>query len=54
MKAIKYLLNLTGHYQQLIPNYAAITKPLTDLMEIAVRNRVAWGKSQDVVFNSLK
>ncbi|KAH9367116.1 hypothetical protein HPB48_014746 [Haemaphysalis longicornis] len=51
---LRYFLDLTWRYRKFIPNYAAIPKPLTQLMDTTGSNRVAWDKSQAAAFNILK
>ncbi|XP_077551257.1 uncharacterized protein LOC144164889 [Haemaphysalis longicornis] len=53
-RALQSFLGLANYYRKFIPNYAAISKPLTDLTKKGQRNRIAWGTAQEDAFNALK
>ncbi|PIK55020.1 hypothetical protein BSL78_08068 [Apostichopus japonicus] len=47
-------MGLVGYYSRFIPNFAAISAPLTDLTRGSNPNRVKWGSSQGAAFDTLK
>lgn len=53
-KAVQSFLGLTGYYRQFIPNYAEISKPLTDLTKKGQHHIVSWGPTQEKAFTVLK
>ncbi|XP_072143700.1 uncharacterized protein [Dermacentor andersoni] len=53
-KAVQSFLGLTGYYRKFIPNYAELTKPLTDLTKKGQSSTVVWGPTQEEAFTTLK
>ncbi|XP_037290408.2 uncharacterized protein LOC119185533 [Rhipicephalus microplus] len=53
-KAVQSFLGLTGYYRKFIPNYAELTKPLTDLTRKGQSHTVSWGAHQEEAFTALK
>ncbi|XP_021346951.1 uncharacterized protein LOC110446237 [Mizuhopecten yessoensis] len=53
-KQVRSFLGLAGFYRKFIPNFAAISVPLTDLTKKGGANKVVWGESQEIAFNTLK
>ena len=47
-------LGLTGYYQMLIPNYASIATPLTNLIRKCAPNKVMWNQGCEEAFKKLK
>ena len=53
-KQLRSFLGLIGYYRQFIPNFAAISVPLTDLTKKNEPNRLQWSDAQDRAFETLK
>ncbi|XP_060070261.1 uncharacterized protein LOC132550238 [Ylistrum balloti] len=53
-KQVRSFLGLAGFYRKFIPNFAAISVPLTDLTKKGNPNKVVWEESHDIAFNTLK
>ncbi|XP_038052264.1 uncharacterized protein LOC119724977 [Patiria miniata] len=53
-KQLRSFLGLAGYYRRFIPNFAALAVPLTDLTRAKEPNRITWGESQEMAFNTLK
>ncbi|PIK35096.1 hypothetical protein BSL78_28078 [Apostichopus japonicus] len=53
-KEVRSFMGLVGYYSRFIPNFAAISAPLTDLTRGSNPNRVKWGSSQGAAFDTLK
>ena len=51
---VRAFLGLTGYYRQFIPDYAALTVPLTDLTRKGAPNEVSWNKKCEDAFEKLK
>ena len=51
---LRSYLGLTGYYRAYIPNYAIIAAPLTDKTKKGEPNKIRWGESQEIAFESLK
>ena len=51
---VRSFLGLTGYYRKIIPGYATIAAPLTDLTCRARPNQVAWTPGCATVFDTLK
>ena len=51
---VRSFLGLTGYYRDYIPNYSAITAPLSDLTRKGLPNKVEWGNAQNNAFTDLK
>ncbi|GFO16833.1 Zinc finger protein [Plakobranchus ocellatus] len=45
---------LVGYYKEFVPNFAAVSAPLSDLVRKGQPNIVNWGDSQERAYNSLK
>ncbi|GFR71507.1 Pol polyprotein [Elysia marginata] len=53
-KEVRAFLGLVGYYKEFVPNFAAISTPLSDLVRKGQPNAVNWGDSQEKACNSLK
>ena len=53
-KEVKSFLGLTGYYRNLIPNYAAIALPLSDLTKKGLPNEVGWHDAHEKAYRTLK
>ena len=53
-KDVPSFLGLTGYYRRFIPNYATIAKPLTDLTQKSVSERIPWSVMCQEAFQILK
>ncbi|GFO22577.1 Pol polyprotein [Plakobranchus ocellatus] len=53
-KEVRAFLGLVGHYKEFVPNFAAVSAPLSDLVRKGQPNIVNWGDSQERAYNSLK
>jgi len=53
-KQLRSFWGLIGYYRKFIPNFAAITVPLTDLTKKDQANQLKWGEAQDRAFENLK
>lgn len=53
-KQLRSFLGLANYYRKFIPNFAAIAVPLTDRTRAREPNKITWGKSEELAFNSLK
>ncbi|XP_064469691.1 uncharacterized protein LOC135384419 [Ornithodoros turicata] len=51
---VRSFLGLTGYYREFIPNYAAITAPLTELTKKQKSNQVVWTAEHETAFRELK
>ena len=51
---VRAFLGLTGYYRRFIPDYAALTVPLTDLTRKGAPNEVSWNKKCEDAFEKLK
>ena len=51
---LRSYLGLTGYYRSYILNYAIIAAPLTDKTKKGEPNKIRWGDSQEIAFQSLK
>jgi len=47
-------LGLVGYYQQFIPNFAAISVPLTDMTKKDEPNELVWTEAKNRAFEILK
>ncbi|GFO09025.1 transposon ty3-i Gag-Pol polyprotein [Plakobranchus ocellatus] len=45
---------LVGYYKEFVPNFAAVSAPLSDLVRKGQSNIMNWGDSQERAYNSLK
>ncbi|GFN97913.1 multiple epidermal growth factor-like domains protein 6 [Plakobranchus ocellatus] len=53
-REIRAFLGLVGYYKEFVPNFAAVSAPLSDLVRKGQPNVVNWGDSQERAYNSLK
>lgn len=53
-KEVRSFIGLVGYYNRFIPNFAAISAPLTDLTRGNLSTRVKWGPAQETAFCALK
>ncbi|PIK56474.1 hypothetical protein BSL78_06637 [Apostichopus japonicus] len=53
-KQVRSFLGLAGYYRKFIPNFAAVTAPLTDCTKKGEPNVIRWGENQDRAFHTLK
>ena len=53
-KQVRSFMGLAGFYRKFIPNFAAISVPLSDLTRKGQPTKVQWGESQQNAFDSLK
>ena len=53
-KQLRQILGLFCHFQEYIPCFAELARPLTDLTSKKVPNRIPWGEEEGKAFESLK
>ncbi|GFO41266.1 Zinc finger protein [Plakobranchus ocellatus] len=53
-REVRAFLGLVGYYKEFVPNFAAVSAPLSDLVRKGQPNVVNWGDSQERAYNSLK
>ncbi|GFN95444.1 Pol polyprotein [Plakobranchus ocellatus] len=53
-REVRAFLGLFGYYKEFVPNFAAVSAPLSDLVRKEQPNIVNWGDSQERAYNSLK
>lgn len=53
-KEVRALLGLVSYYRKFIPNFAALTAPLTDLTKNGKPNQVVWDEPCERALNSVK
>ena len=53
-KEVRSFLGLCGYYRKFVPNFAAITHPLTELTKKDASNEVNWTLDCDRAFDTLK
>ncbi|GFR58487.1 zinc finger protein [Elysia marginata] len=53
-KEVRAFFGLFGYYKDFVPNFAAISAPLSDLVRKGQPNTVNWSDSQEKAYNSLK
>ena len=53
-KELRSFLGLIGYYRDFVPNFAAVSAPLTDLTRKGTPNTIIWGEAQETAYNSLK
>ncbi|GFO41204.1 Zinc finger protein [Plakobranchus ocellatus] len=53
-REVRAFLGLVGYYKEFVPNFAAVSAPLSDLVRKGQPNIVNWGDSQERAYNSLK
>ncbi|GFO50301.1 gypsy retrotransposon integrase-like protein 1 [Plakobranchus ocellatus] len=53
-REVRAFLGLVGYYKEFVPNIAAVSAPLSDLVRKGQPNIVNWGDSQERAYNSLK
>ena len=52
-RQVRALLGLTGYYRKFIPNFSAISSPLSDLTKKGQPSKVRWGPEQETAFRLL-
>ncbi|GFO31012.1 Zinc finger protein [Plakobranchus ocellatus] len=53
-REVRAFLGLVGYYKEFLPNFAAVSAPLSGLVRKGQPNTVNWGDSQERAYNSLK
>jgi hypothetical protein len=53
-KQVRSFMGLAGFYREYIPNFAAITAPLTDLVKKGCPNQVQWGPAQEKAYQTVR
>ncbi|GFO06086.1 Zinc finger protein [Plakobranchus ocellatus] len=53
-REVRAFLGLVGYYKEFVPNFAAVSGPLSDLVRKGQPNIVNWDDSQERAYNSLK
>ncbi|GFO19508.1 Zinc finger protein [Plakobranchus ocellatus] len=53
-REVRAFLGLVGYYKEFVPNFTAVSAPLSDLVRKGQPNVVIWGDSQKRAYNSLK
>ena len=53
-KQIRSFMGLAGYYRDLIPNFAALVAPLSDLTRKGQSNKAEWGEAQEKAYQSIK
>ncbi|GFO40412.1 Zinc finger protein [Plakobranchus ocellatus] len=53
-REVRAFLGLVGYYKEFVPNFAAVSAPLSDLVCKGQPNIVNWDDSQERAYNSLK
>ena len=52
-KQVRSFLGLIGYYRNFIPNFSAVSAPLSDLTKKGQPNKVRWQEEQENAFNAL-
>ena len=47
-------MGLAGYYRDVIPNFAAVAAPLTDLTQKGQPSKVEWGDAQEKAYQTIK
>jgi hypothetical protein len=53
-KQVRQILGFLGHFQEYIPEFAKLAKPLTDLTGKQYSHRIPWGHLEQSAFEELK
>ena len=53
LKQVRSFLGLVGYYRKFIPNFSAISAPLSDLTKNGQPNKIRWEQEQENAFVSL-
>ncbi|GFO07721.1 Pol polyprotein [Plakobranchus ocellatus] len=53
-REVRAFLGLVGYYKEFVPNFAAVSAPLSDLVRKGQPNIVNWSDSQERAYNSLR
>ncbi|XP_070184061.1 uncharacterized protein [Littorina saxatilis] len=53
-KQVRSFLGLAGYYREFIPNFAAITAPLSDMTRKGCPNRILWGPAQEKAYLTVR
>jgi hypothetical protein len=51
---VRQILGFLGHFQDYIPDFAKLAKPLTDLTGKRYSHRIPWGQLEQSAFEELK
>ena len=52
-KQVRSFLGLAGYYRKFVPNFSAISAPLSDLTKKGQPSKVRWGPEQENAFHGL-
>ena len=52
-KQVRSFLGLTGYYRKFIPNFSAVSAPLSDLTKKGQPIKVRWNQEQEIAFTTL-
>lgn len=53
-KQVRQILGFFSYFRENIPNFAALSKPLSDFTTKNVPNKVPWGHKEQTAYNQLK
>jgi len=53
-KQVRSFMGLAGYYRDFIPNFAAVTAPLSDLTRKGQPSKVEWGDAQEKAYQTIK
>ena len=53
-RQVHSFMGLAGYYRDFVPNFAAISAPLPDLMRKGQPNKVDWDDAQEKAYQTLK
>ncbi|KAK7097946.1 hypothetical protein V1264_004849 [Littorina saxatilis] len=53
-KQVRSFLGLAGYYREFIPNFAAITAPLSDMTRKGCPNQILWGPAQEKAYQTVR
>jgi len=51
---VRSFMGLANYYREFLPNFAAVTAPLTDLIKKNKPNKVEWGEAQERSYQTVK
>lgn len=52
-KQVRSFLGLIGYYRNFIPNFSAVSAPLSDLTKKGQTTKVRWNEEQEIAFSTL-